>query len=153
MDKKRRRPAPEEKAVILKRYLLEKVPMSDLCDEYGLQPSQIYRWQKQLFENAPGAFRRTNKWVEETKDRKIAALMDRYHPGLCSGRVPSKERLSEARLSQMGHTIGHPEFRDERFRRLRFGPLPQESEQRYRTDGTRPESNTRSTSWTAGRPC
>ena len=77
MSKRRKYPTAEEKALILKRYLVEKVPMSDLCDEYGLQPSQVYRWQKQLFENAAGAFRRTNKRAGETKDRKIAALQQK----------------------------------------------------------------------------
>jgi transposase len=77
MSKKRKYPAAEEKAIILKRHLVEKVPISDLCDEYGLQPSQIYRWQKQLFENAPVAFRRTNKRAGESKDRKIAALEEK----------------------------------------------------------------------------
>ena len=39
MKKTRKHPSAEEKAVVLKRYLVDKVPMSDLCDEYGLQPS------------------------------------------------------------------------------------------------------------------
>ncbi len=77
MNKTRKYPAADEKAVVRKRYLVEKVPMSDLCDEYGLQPSQIYRWQKQLFENAATAFRRTNKRAEDAKDRKIAALEEK----------------------------------------------------------------------------
>ena len=77
MSKKRKYPTTEEKALALKRYLVEKVPMSDLCDEYGLQPSQIYRWQKQLFENAAAAFRRTNKRSEHAKDRKIVALEEK----------------------------------------------------------------------------
>jgi len=77
MNKTRKYPAADEKAIVLKRYLVEKVPMSDLCDEYGLQPSQIYRWQKQLFENAAAAFRRTNRRAEDAKDRKIAALEEK----------------------------------------------------------------------------
>ena len=77
MKKTRKYPPAEEKALILKKYLVEKVPMSDLCDEYGLRPSQIYRWQKQLFENAPALFRRTNKRAEDAKDRKIVALEEK----------------------------------------------------------------------------
>ena len=77
MSKKRNYPATEEKALILKRHLVEKVPMSDLCDEYDLQPSQIYRWQKQLFENAAAAFRRINKQAEDAKDRKIVSLEEK----------------------------------------------------------------------------
>ncbi len=44
--------------------------MSDLCDEYDLHPSRIYRWQKQLFENAAAAFRRTDKRAEDARGRK-----------------------------------------------------------------------------------
>ena len=51
--------------------------MSDLCDQYDLQPSQIYRWQKQVFENAAAAFRHTNKRAEDAKDRKIATLEEK----------------------------------------------------------------------------
>ena len=30
--------------------------MSDLCDDYGVQPSQIYRWPAAMFEQGPDAF-------------------------------------------------------------------------------------------------
>jgi transposase len=49
--KTRRSYAPEKKAVILRRHLFEKVAISDLCDEYEVQPSVIYGWQQQLSEN------------------------------------------------------------------------------------------------------
>ena len=42
----------EQKAAILKRHLVDKVSVSDLCDEYQLQPSVFYEWQKKLLENA-----------------------------------------------------------------------------------------------------
>jgi hypothetical protein len=29
---------------ILKKYLVEKTPISQLCEEYDLEPSQIYYW-------------------------------------------------------------------------------------------------------------
>ncbi len=32
----------EEKVAILRRHLLDKVPLSDLCDELGLQPTVFY---------------------------------------------------------------------------------------------------------------
>jgi transposase-like protein len=54
MRKKRHNYTPEEKVVILKRHLIEKIPVSDLCDEYQLQPTAFYDWQKQFFES--GAF-------------------------------------------------------------------------------------------------
>jgi transposase len=54
----RRQFEPAEKVAIVRRHLLEQVPVSDLCDEYGLQPTVFYRWQKQLFENGAAAFER-----------------------------------------------------------------------------------------------
>ena len=56
MSMQRRHFGTDQKATILKRYLVDKVPMSDLCDEYGIKPNQIYAWQKILFDNAPAAF-------------------------------------------------------------------------------------------------
>jgi len=36
MSRERKTLAGTEKLAILKRYLVEKVPISDLCDQYGL---------------------------------------------------------------------------------------------------------------------
>jgi len=51
MKKQRKHYTPEEKVAILRRPLVEGVPISDLCDERGLQPTVLYRWQKEFFEN------------------------------------------------------------------------------------------------------
>ncbi|MEO0853977.1 MAG: transposase [Cyanobacteria bacterium J06648_11] len=48
---KRRRFTSEQKAAILRRHLVDKIPVSDLCDEYKIQPSVFYSWQRQLLEN------------------------------------------------------------------------------------------------------
>lgn len=53
----RRQFTPEDKATILRRHLVDKVPVSDLCDEYHLQPSLVYLWQRQALENLATAFR------------------------------------------------------------------------------------------------
>ncbi len=37
-------------------HFVDKLPMSDLCDEYGIKPNQIYTWQKILFDHAESAF-------------------------------------------------------------------------------------------------
>jgi transposase len=49
---------PEQKVAILRRHLLEGVAISDLCNEYDIQPTVFYRWQKQLFEHGAAAFER-----------------------------------------------------------------------------------------------
>ena len=51
MSRERKTVAGPEKLAILRRYLVETVPISDLCDQYGLQPSQVYYWQAQLSES------------------------------------------------------------------------------------------------------
>lgn len=56
MSRRRKHLSPEEKVSILRRHLLEKVPISTLCEECGIQPSQFYNWQKQFFENGAAAF-------------------------------------------------------------------------------------------------
>jgi transposase len=56
MSRTRKNYTPGEKVAILKRHLVEKVPVSDLCDELGLNPTVFYGWQKQLFENGEAAF-------------------------------------------------------------------------------------------------
>ena len=47
----RRQFTPEEKATILRRHLADRVPVSDLCDEYHIQPTLFYLWQRQAFDN------------------------------------------------------------------------------------------------------
>ena|SRR5690349_9687538 len=54
MKKQRKHYPPEEKVGILRRHLLEKEPISKLCDELGLQPTVFYRWQKEFFEIGRG---------------------------------------------------------------------------------------------------
>lgn len=54
-EQSRRHFTPEQKAQILSRHLIDKVPISQLCDELKLQPSVFYYWQTQLFERAPVA--------------------------------------------------------------------------------------------------
>ena len=76
MNKTRRHFADHEKVAILKRHLLDKVPVSNLCDEYQLYPNQFYDWLKKFFENGHLAFAngRKRKAVEQAKDQKIQQL-------------------------------------------------------------------------------
>ena len=56
MTRARRHFSGPEKVGALKRHLVEKVPVSDLCDELGIAPNVFYRWQKDFFENGHAAF-------------------------------------------------------------------------------------------------
>ncbi len=74
MRKPRKNYTPAEKVAILRRHLIDKVPVSDLCDQHQLQPTLFYAWQKQIFENGASTFERPNGRAEDAKDKKIAAL-------------------------------------------------------------------------------
>lgn len=52
----RRRFTAQEKVAILRQHLVEKVPVSEVCDKHGLNPTVFYRWQKEFFENGAAAF-------------------------------------------------------------------------------------------------
>ena len=52
----RRRFAAQEKVAVLREHLVEKVPVSEVCDKHGLNPTVFYRWQKEFFENGAAAF-------------------------------------------------------------------------------------------------
>ena len=91
MRKERKHFTPEEKVAILRRHLVDKVPVSELCEELSLRRTVFYRWQKERFENGAPAFQsqeRPHRQVEEkqkrieflekkvrTKDEVLAELM------------------------------------------------------------------------------
>jgi len=75
----RRKFSAEDKAAILRQHLVDKKPVSDVCDEYGIQPSVFYGWQRQLMENMASALeggsgRRQGNGREEKLTRKVDAL-------------------------------------------------------------------------------
>ncbi len=76
---KRKYLTAEQKVAIVRRHLLEDVPVSDLCDEFGIHATQYYTWQKQLFENGSVAFDRkpnkaNQKRQQDAMQRKVAEL-------------------------------------------------------------------------------
>ena len=77
MSQTRRHFTADQKAQIVRRHLSGKEPISNLADEFGLQPSQIHNWVKlvldqaeKAFQNGPGRPPR----IEQVKDRKIEQL-------------------------------------------------------------------------------
>ena len=77
MRKKRYNYSPEEKVFILKRHLVDRIAVSDLCDEYQLQPKIFYEWQKLFFENGATAFGRNERNRKRTEEARIQQLEDK----------------------------------------------------------------------------
>lgn len=64
MTREKRQFTAEQRATVLRRHFADKVPVSDLCDEYKIQPSLFYTWQRQLMENMGTA-------LEDRRTRRI----------------------------------------------------------------------------------
>jgi transposase-like protein len=65
-----------EKVAILKKHLVEKVPISDLCDQHKIHVNTFYNWLKVFFENGAAAFEAHTKpkAASDAKDKKIEQL-------------------------------------------------------------------------------
>ena len=78
MANKRKKFSPEEKVRLLRLHLIEKEPVSDICDRHGLNPNVFYRWQKIFFENGAAAFAQTGTGRKnghsKTLENKISKL-------------------------------------------------------------------------------
>lgn len=73
MTKKRKFFTPSQKVRIIKKHLVDHLPLSDLCDQYDLHPTAFYRWQKAFFENGTKAFDKS-KGAETSLKKQIDTL-------------------------------------------------------------------------------
>jgi transposase-like protein len=91
MGQRRKHFSPDVKLKIIKELLLDKLPMSELSETYGIPPSSIYQWQQQLFTAGTAAFQRKN-------DR---------HTGESAGRRHEKKIADlEAKLAAKNEVVG-----------------------------------------------
>jgi transposase-like protein len=89
MKQKYIRYSGNEEVAIHKRHLVDKVSVSDLCDEYQLNPTVFYRWQKDFFENGAATFEKSDarrqrgerKRLEELLRLNCLKLDSAIHPG------------------------------------------------------------------------
>lgn len=88
-QRSRRHFTTEQKVAILKRHMVDKIPVSDLCNELGLQPSVFYQWQKQALENLAGAFSTPTANGPSKRERELVA----------------KTKELEAKLAKKDHVI------------------------------------------------
>jgi len=76
----RRKFSGEEKAAILRRHFVDQIPVSGLCEEYRIQPSLFYVWQRQVWENLGLALENGNRKKlsakEESLEKRVKILED-----------------------------------------------------------------------------
>jgi len=77
--RKRRHFTPEQKADLLRRHIVDKVPVSDICNEHKLQPSVFYDWLKLLVAQAPAVLVSPPRGSSPEKKlaEKVAALEEK----------------------------------------------------------------------------
>ncbi len=56
MPTERRRFAGAEKLAILRQHLVERLPLSEVCQKHHISPTLFYFWQKKLFEEGASVF-------------------------------------------------------------------------------------------------
>ena len=75
-----RRFTAQQKVAIVRLHLIEKKPLSEVCQEHQIDPGTFYRWQKELFEHGAAAFEAQGsktKADQAAKDQEIARLQVR----------------------------------------------------------------------------
>jgi len=67
---------PEQKVAILREHLIEKVPVSQVCDKHNVSVVNFYNWQKVFFENGAVAFERkpNSANVKRQEDANLAKI-------------------------------------------------------------------------------
>jgi transposase len=60
-----------EKVQIVRLHLLEHKPISEVCDQYQLNPTMFYRWQKELFDHGAAAFDRADNGAADRTTQKL----------------------------------------------------------------------------------
>lgn len=74
MARNRKNHTSRQKAAILREHLVEKVPVSDLCDTHGINPTIFYRWQKKMYENLDQLFDRNRGSRASSLETRIETL-------------------------------------------------------------------------------
>ncbi len=77
MRKHRRKFSSQQKALVLREHLIDRIPVSDLCDKHGIQPTVLYRWQKSMFENLPSLFERGDESQAKALRARLEALKEK----------------------------------------------------------------------------
>lgn len=84
----RRKYTTEQKVEILRRHMVDKVPVSELCNELELQPSVFYQWQRQAYDNLAAALTTPAAPGPSKREKELAAEVARLE-----GRLAKKDAV------------------------------------------------------------
>lgn len=98
---------PKQKIAVLREHLIEKVPVSEICDKHEISVVNFYKWQKQLFENGAVAFeRKKNSANAKRQDDANVAKIEKMEAKLQQKNEVIAELLQEH--VELKKEIGEP---------------------------------------------
>jgi transposase-like protein len=103
----RRQYTTEQKAAILREHLIDKAPVSEVCNQHQLQPSVFYQWLRQVHENLGGALTTTPAASGPSKREKELAAEN----GRLKARLAKKDSVIaeiSAEYVQLKKELGEP---------------------------------------------
>ena len=106
---KRRKFTTEQKVAILRRHLVDKVPISQLCEEYKLPPIVLYQWQAAVFENLGAALEAPGQGeaaARQREKREAAAKIEHLESRLAKKDAVIAEISAE--YVQLKKELGEP---------------------------------------------
>jgi transposase-like protein len=71
VKQERRRFEAADKVKLIREHLIDKRPLSEVCEQYGIAPTQFYQWQKQFFENGIAAFEKSGHSRKDSRTEKL----------------------------------------------------------------------------------
>lgn len=72
MERQRKQYTAEFKVQVLREHLENQIPIGKLAEQHGIQPTVLYLWKKEFFENATTIFKREKaNHVEGKKLQKL----------------------------------------------------------------------------------
>ena len=109
----RRQFTSEEKAVVLRRHLVDKIPVSDLCEEHHIRPSLFYLWQRQALENLGAALESGGRDRRSGREEALAKTVEQLRADLTArdARLAKKDRVIAevtAEYVQLKNELGEP---------------------------------------------
>ena len=84
MKTNRRKFSADEKVKIIRKHLIEKTPISEVCDQHGIKPTQFYQWQKVFFENGAAAFGKSPNKRNGIRSNKLEQKVSRLESKLAN---------------------------------------------------------------------
>ena len=106
MRQSRRHLSASQKAQIVRRHLSVKEPVSKLADDFGVQPSQIHTWVKQVLDQPERALERPTGRPPRTEQLQ-AKLLEKLQTKLVKKNEVIAELIQEH--VQLKKNLGTPE--------------------------------------------